>query len=73
MQIPAAGFIEEARDILRKADPAVLADQRRELEVAHVGPGTEDFARGYELGLQVARLILAQSRAAIAAGVEGIL
>lgn len=74
-QVPPAEFIEEARDtlqLLKSADPAMLADQRKELREAHVGPGTEDFQRGYELGLQVARAMLAHSIKAIQAGCADI-
>jgi hypothetical protein len=66
-------FIEEAAEMLRTVDPAVLADQRKELHVAHVGPGTEDFACGYEMGLQTARVVLMQSPKAAAAGVADLL
>lgn len=71
-QVPPAEFIEEARDSLRTLDTAMLVDQRKELEEAHVGPNTEDFRRGYELGLQVARVMLTHSIKAIQAGCDQI-
>ena len=72
-QVPPAEFIEEAREELGKVDPAMLADQRKELHVAHAGPDTEDFRRGYETGLQVARVMLAHDIKAIQAGVDHII
>lgn len=58
MQVPAAMFIESAKEMVDKLDPAVRADQRKELHVA-VGHKSDDFAAGYELGLQTGRVVLA--------------
>jgi hypothetical protein len=76
MVIPAAAFIEEAADVLKRlhaTEADALLDQRKELHVANVGPDTEDFRQGYELGLQTARVILAQTPAAQLAGLGGVL
>lgn len=74
MQIPAAMFIEEAVDMLREGIGAsVVADQRKELHVAVGDRATEEFAQGYELGLQTARCLLIQSPKAEQAGVADIL
>ena len=72
MQIPPAIAIETARDELTELEPRVRLGQRKELHVA-VGEESEDFVRGYELGLQTQRVMLETSGAAIAAGLEEIL
>jgi hypothetical protein len=69
MQIPAAEFIEAAQDMLPELDPSVRKDQRRELHVA-IGEEPEDFVRGYELGIQTARVLLMANPKAVAAGVD---
>jgi hypothetical protein len=63
MQIPAAMFIESAAeelDGMRERHDMNLKAQRKELHVA-VGDQSEDFNRGYELGLQTARVMLTMS------------
>jgi hypothetical protein len=60
MQIPAAGFIELARDELATLPPDDLADQERELREA-IGSTAVTFVNGYHLGLQVARVLLSTS------------
>lgn len=70
MIIPAAMFIEAARDQLKTIPAAVLLDQRRELRVAVGIEASENFRRGYELGLQTARVLLETMPAAVAAGVK---
>lgn len=68
MQVPAAGFIELAKDELDTVPPDQLADQERELHEA-VGGTSVTFVNGYQLGLQVARVMLS-SNALL--GVRGI-
>jgi hypothetical protein len=60
MQIPAAAFIELARDQLAHVPPDQLADQERELREA-IGGTAVTFVNGYHLGLQVARALLETS------------
>ena len=74
MQIPAAMFIEEAQDMLETELPIEqrLA-QQKELHVAVGDLATEEFSKGYHLGLETARVILMQSPKAVAAGVSDIL
>lgn len=64
MKIPSAMVIDAAKDMLESMDAGVLEGQRKELQEAAVGfTGSEDFQRGYELGLQTARAFLAMSTA----------
>lgn len=72
MQIPAAMMIESAKDMVPKLDPAVRAKQQRELHVA-VGEESPDFVRGYEIGLQTARVMLMTNPKAIQAGVSEVI
>lgn len=57
MMVPSAEFIESASDDLKKVDAAVLADQQRELYEA-TGKEDANLVEGYNLGLQVARLMI---------------
>lgn len=66
MQVPAVAFIEMAADHLTQVPKGIVEDQRRELrefgngrarEIGATGL-TEDFVRGYELGLETARMLL---------------
>ena len=57
MVVPSAEFIESANDDLKKVDAAVLADQQRELYEA-TGKEDANLVEGYNLGLQVARLMI---------------
>ena len=50
-------LIEAARDMLPQLPSGQRHDQRKELHVA-IGETTEDFIRGYELGLQTGRVIV---------------
>lgn len=60
-QSPSAGFIEATIDELKThPNPGLVADELHELRTAR-GDVSEEFARGYVLGLQVARTILATS------------
>ena len=67
MIAPAVMFIEIAADALPDVPPAIAAAQRRELralgsarlEVLGVTALDSNFIRGYELGLQTMRLVLA--------------
>lgn len=68
MQTPAAMWIEMARERVAKLDPDFAKAQRRELHVA-VGHTTEQYQRGYEIGLETARAMLATNKAAIDAGI----
>lgn len=70
MIIPAAEFIEAARDQLKTVDSRPLLRQRRELREAVGSELSEVFCRGYELGLQTARVLLETMPAAVAAGVK---
>lgn len=73
MQIPSAGFIEIAIDQLAKCEGGALAmaivDQQKELQEAK-GMVTTDFAHGYALGLQTARVILETSSLLAIKGVK---
>jgi len=58
-------MIEEAVDGLKDLNPSIKRNQRRELEFSGVASklgaaNSPDFMAGYELGLQVARVALAQ-------------
>ena len=69
--VPAAMFIESAKDLLDDASvitPDERADQLHELNFA-LGQQSADFARGYELGLQTARFMLLGNLKAREAGV----
>ena len=76
--IPAAMFIESAADSISTLDPAVAADQLKELasfgdaRAQKLGASglSKDLQIGYELGLQTARAILATSMALISKGVK---
>jgi hypothetical protein len=64
MQVPNAEQIETAIDQLNGPTiPQWLRDsQKKELHSAGPeGYATKDFANGYELGLQTARVVIAQS------------
>jgi hypothetical protein len=66
MIVPNAGMIETAvdqlqRDDLWKGHEWVLPDQRKELHEAVGDVATNDFAAGYELGLQTARILVAET------------
>jgi hypothetical protein len=75
MQIPAAMFIESAAeelDGMRERHDVTLKAQRKELHVA-VGDQPDEFIRGYELGLQTARVMLTMSVPAQQAGLADLL
>jgi hypothetical protein len=57
MQVPSASFIELANDQLPTVSPDHLEAQTRELREA-MGDVSPDFANGYELGLQTARVCI---------------
>lgn len=57
-EVPAAMFIESAIDMLKTVETPMLLDQRKELHVAVGDRATKEFADGYELGLQTARVCL---------------
>ena len=67
---PAAPFIEGAIDSLKDADPRMIESQTKELEslgderARKLGASglSDDFHVGYRLGLQTARMILAESQ-----------
>jgi len=69
MEIPAASFIEMARDQVKSLDPDTKYEQLRELEEA-TGNQLAVFQDGYLLGLQTARVLLATMPKAVQAGVE---
>ena len=60
MHIPAAEFIESAADDLKKVDTKILLDQKSELCEA-LGDRIDQMTciDGYQLGLQVARTMIA--------------
>lgn len=70
MQIPPAGLIEAARDELGSVPEPLLLDQRKELHAATGAAMSSDFARGYELGLQTARVMIRQNTALVLHGVD---
>ena len=75
MQVPAAAQIEAAQDQLKQlADPAnkhnwVLADQQKELSSA-LGAPSDDFRKGYELGVQSGRVMIETNPVAQANGIS---
>lgn len=72
--IPAAMIIESAVDSLKnlKVDDPVLVDQAKELHEA-VGDTSDDFIKGYNLGLEVARLMIQTSPALLPINTNKIL
>lgn len=70
MIVPAAMFIESAIDMLKDntVPVDVRADQAKELTFA-TGDHDPQFIAGYELGLQVARVLLMGNMKAVLAGV----
>ena len=78
MIIPAAMNIESAADSLKSVDQRWRDDQLKELRsfgdarARALGAAgiTKDFAKGYELGLQTARQMLAGSTALMLKGVN---
>ena len=70
MQVPSAGFIEAAQDKLKTQNPAVIADEIRELKSALGESIGEGFAGGYALGLEVARIILASNETLTLKGIN---
>jgi hypothetical protein len=74
MIAPSASFVEAAIDTLKDADfqakhGAILAVQNREIRFA-LPHETEEFYRGYGLGLMVARVLLMGMVNAVKNGVE---
>lgn len=66
MIVPNAAMIETAvdqlkRDDLWKGHEWVLPDQQKELEEAVGDRATNDFRAGFELGLQTARVLVAET------------
>jgi hypothetical protein len=77
---PAVMFIESAADSLKRKDPKqqwLFDSQQKELtsfgderaKELHATGISDDFRKGYELGLQTARVILAGS---VALGLKGV-
>lgn len=69
MLIPAAMNIESAMDEVKTLSEFMHTHQLHELESA-VGGTSQDFQRGYELGLQTARVILAGSAALLLKAID---
>lgn len=69
MVIPPAEAIEGAVDDMRSVDTKILQDQKRELYSA-TGNSNEVFSDGYNLGLQVARRMIASNVAVQAVGLK---
>lgn len=73
---PSVMFIEMGIDILKSLPDWLVQSQRKELatmgdyRARQVGASgvTEDFTRGYELGLATARAVIAMSPAAMKGG-----
>lgn len=73
---PAVMFIEMGADILPKVPKFIATSQRKELQsfgderARKIGATglSEDFQRGYELGLATARAVIALSVAAVKGG-----
>lgn len=78
MQIPAVMFIEAAAEGLGRLTTFVQQDQQRELtcfgdeRAQELGASglSSDFRKGYELGIQTARVIIAGSVALVLKGVK---
>lgn len=64
MLAPNAEQIETAQDQLLTLSDFIRNSQRKELHAA-MGTESDDVVRGYELGLQTARVVIAQSMAII--------
>lgn len=77
MKVPAAMFIEEACDVLLQKDAQQIINELKELAEASPAQRLQaaplfrltDLQKGYELGLETARALLAQDPAAVKAGV----
>lgn len=69
MLVPAAGFIEIAYDQVKTLPHETRDGQKKELRSA-LGDVSDGFESGYELGLQVARVIITTSTAIQIAGVK---
>jgi hypothetical protein len=69
MVVPAAMFIEMAQDMLKTHDPAQLKDQGKELRFALGDQANDDVVKGYLLGLETMRALLAGNVKASQAGV----
>lgn len=69
MQIPPAGLVEAAKDRLQLVPAPELLAQQKELYAA-TGNADKSFGDGYALGLQVARVMLAQSPLLMLKGVK---
>lgn len=69
MVVPAAMFIEMAQDMLKTHDPEQLKEQEKEFRFA-VGEANDDVVKGYLLGLETMRALLATNVKATQAGVD---
>jgi hypothetical protein len=69
MVVPAAMFIEMAQDMLKTHDPAQLKDQEKKLRFALGDQANDDVVKGYLLGLETMRALLAGNVKASQAGV----
>lgn len=73
MQAPNAEQIETAMDQLKGTAVPEWIRESQKKELHSAGPegyATNDFANGYELGLQTARVVIAQSMAINLKGVN---
>jgi hypothetical protein len=77
MQIPAVMFIEAALDSLKDRAPSIVAAELKEfgalgnrLDSVEVPEGCSDVAKGYLIGIETARVLLAGMPAAAAAHVS---
>jgi hypothetical protein len=78
MKIPSVGWIEQAAESLKRADPRMIAAQEKQLDsfgaarAKQLGATdlTRDFQLGYLLGLQTARIVLSISTELGKKGIE---
>lgn len=78
MQAPAAMFIESAADSLRTVPASFREDQQKELSSFGDGRAqqlgatglSDDFRKGYELGIQTGRICVATNPTVIKAGIN---
>jgi hypothetical protein len=76
MEVPAAGFIEQAVEVLKQKSQDQIRDELQELRMVSpvpaslIGGKTTDFEAGYQLGLTVIRVLIMENPTAVRAGVD---
>jgi hypothetical protein len=68
--IPAAMFIEMAVDMLKTMNPEQREYQLKEAKFAMGDIANDDWLKGYEVGLETMRALLAGNPTAVQAGVD---